>query len=110
MKTAELFGCTVYDVEGREVGAVRDLHFRAVRDAATGVLVEYRLYALECGSGSALGDRLGYDRDYMAGPAPLRALFNRLRRDSYLVKWEDITRIERPRVETRRRTEEFERG
>lgn len=110
MKTAELFGCTVYDADGKVVGAVRDLHFRAVRDPVTDVLSEYRLYALECRIGSAVGDRLGYDRGYMAGPAPLKALFRKLKRESLLVGWEDITRIERLRIQTRRREEEFPRG
>jgi sporulation protein YlmC with PRC-barrel domain len=110
MKSAELFACTVYDADGRPVGPVRDLHFHAVRDPVTGALVEYRLYALECGSGSAIGDRLGYDRDYMTGPAALKALFRRLKRASFLVEWADVTRIRRPRVDARRRREEFERG
>lgn len=108
MKAAELFSCIVYDADGKSLGAVRDLHFDAARDPVTGALVEYRLDALECGTGLALGNRLGYDRDSMSGPALLAKLFRVLRRRSLLVKWGDITRIERPRVETRLRAEEFD--
>lgn len=108
MRSVELLGCTVYDADGRALGSVRDLHFQAVHDPTSGVLVGYRLDALECGD-VALGHRLGYGREYMVGPALLQALFRPLRRRSFLVKWADVTRVERPRVETRLRPEEFDR-
>jgi hypothetical protein len=66
----------------------------------------YRLDALIVG-GRAVGDRLGFTRHEMKGPWPLTVLFPRLARHSYLVRWEDVTRFDRPRIEIRRRASDL---
>jgi hypothetical protein len=76
-----------------------------VRRASTGKPA-YRLDALIVG-GRAIGDRLGFTRHEMKGPWPLTVLFRRLARRSYLVRWEDVTRFDRPRIEIRHRARDL---
>lgn len=106
LRAAQLLGSTVYDADGVVGGSVRDLVFTADRHPRTGEIVGYRLVALECGS-VGLGHRLGYTRNSMAGPLPLRAVLRRLVRRSSLVPWHDVVAVSEDRVDTRLRVADF---
>lgn len=107
MRLAELLGCRLFDCDGTEVGSVHDVRFIADGPPYAGTgNPSYRLSALIVGS-RAVGDRLGYVRHEMKGPWPLPLLFSRLARRSYLVRWEDVTRFDRPRIEIRCRGREL---
>jgi hypothetical protein len=107
VRLAELLGCRLFDCDGTEVGSVHDVRFIADGPPYAGTgNPSYRLSALIVGS-RAVGDRLGYVRHEMKGPWPLPLLFSRLARRSYLVRWEDVTRFDRPRIEIRCRGREL---
>lgn len=106
MRIAELLGCQLFDRDGDQVGTVHDVRFIADGPPYATGKPSYRLTALIVG-GKAVGDRLGYVRHEMKGPWPLPQLFQRLGRHSYLVPWEDVTRIDRPRIETRCRARDL---
>ena len=107
MRLAELLGCRLFDCDGTEIGSVHDVRFVADGPPYPGTgMPSYRLDALIVGA-RAVGDRLGYTRRDMKGPWPLTVLFPRLARHSYLVRWEDVTRFDRPRIEIRRRVRDL---
>lgn len=107
MRAAELLGCRLYDCDGTEVGSVHDLRFVADGPPYAGTgKPSYRLAALIVG-GKAVGDRLGYTRHEMKGPWPLPQLFNYLARRSYVVRWQDVTRFDRPRIDVGCRTSDL---
>jgi hypothetical protein len=98
MRLAALMGCRVFDADGVEIGGVHDVRF--VADGAPyapGGRPAYRLAALVVGS-AGIGGRLGYVRDEMRGPWPLAAVFRRLARSSYEVTWDEVDRVERPKI------------
>jgi sporulation protein YlmC with PRC-barrel domain len=81
----------VRDRNGEEIGKAHDVF--AVRGGPKlGDEPAYRLEHVIAGRG-AFGDRLGYDRHDMTGPAPLAMLFNRLKRGALGFRWTDIARI-----------------
>jgi hypothetical protein len=81
----------VRDRNGELVGKAHDVF--AVRDGPTlGNEPAYRLEHVIAGRG-AFGDRLGYGRHDMKGPAPLKLLFDRLKRGALGFRWADIARI-----------------
>jgi hypothetical protein len=107
VRIAELLGCRLFDCDGTEIGSVHDVRFVADGPpyAHTGKPA-YRLAALIVG-GTAVGDRLGFVRHEMNGPWPLTVLLPRLARHSYLVRWEDVARFDRPRIEIRCRASDL---
>lgn len=105
MRATELLGCTVYDADGQVVGHVHDLRLQP-RAGASG-WTGYRLTGLACGTAAPVGHRLGYVKRDMGGPWPLAAIFRRLARRDVLVEWADVTSVERPRIEIRRRLAEL---
>ena len=107
MRLAELLGCRLYDCDGTEVGSVHDVRFIADGPPYAGTgNPSYRVAALIVG-GKAVGDRLGYVRREMKGPWPLPWLLSRLAHRSYLVAWDDVTRLDRPRIEIRSRASDL---
>jgi hypothetical protein len=109
MRAIDLLGAAVYDVDGRPVGAVRDLRFQAggpaVKDSGRPA---YRLVALECGAGG-LAHRLGYGHRELAGPWPLTILLRRLARRSVVVDWGDIATIDGGKISLSTRAESLRR-
>jgi hypothetical protein len=107
MRGTELLGATVYDSDGRSVGAVRDLRLAmggaAVQDSGRPA---YRLVALECGP-AGVAHRLGYGRRPLSGPWPLTVLVRAMIRRSVLVDWADVVSIHGGRIEIRRRRDEL---
>ena len=85
MGATNLPGATVFGSEGHEVGAVRDLHFRAGgRDVADGGRPVYRLTEIECGP-VGVAHHPGYGHRDLAGPWPIDQILTRLARASFLV-------------------------
>jgi hypothetical protein len=107
MRATELLGATVYDSDGRAVGAVRDLRLavggEAVPDSGRPA---YRLAALECGP-VGVAHRLGYGRRPLNGPWPLTVLVRALIRHSVLVDWADVVSVRGNRIDIRRRRDEL---
>jgi hypothetical protein len=86
---------------------VHDIRFVAAGPPYAGTgKPSYRLDALIVG-GRAAGDRLGFTRHEMKGPWPLTVLFPRLARHSYVVRWADVTRFDRPKIVIRHRAAEL---
>ncbi|MFC0531956.1 PRC-barrel domain-containing protein [Phytohabitans kaempferiae] len=106
MRATDLLGATVYDVEGKPVGAVRDLRFEVQPANGSGAEVRHRLTALECGP-IGLAHRLGYDHGDLLAPWPLTPLLRRLTGRSLIVRWSDVTRISDARVEISRKRAEL---
>lgn len=95
MTGAELIGCEVIDACGRTVGHVHDLVFLLETEDGP---PRFELVALECGK-AGIGHRLGYMRDAMVGPWPLKVLFRWMYRHSRVVEWSEVRRIDPPRIE-----------
>ncbi|GAB3155478.1 hypothetical protein GCM10027290_51690 [Micromonospora sonneratiae] len=106
MRATDLLGATVYAVDGKPVGSVRDLQFEARPGDGPGDAMRYCLTALECGP-IGIPHRLGYARGDLLGPWPLTPLLRRLSGRSLLIPWSDIVRISGARIEISRRRDEL---
>jgi PRC-barrel domain len=100
MRAAELMGLPVYDADGELVGHVHDLRLDSSgKPGCAG----YRLSALACSGKYAVGHRLGYGDEDMAGPWPLNRLFRRFAARARVVDWADVTAVTPERIEIARR-------
>ncbi|WP_103351367.1 hypothetical protein [Amycolatopsis sp. CA-128772] len=101
MRAGELLGRPVRDVNGRDLGAIREIRAEAATRpdglpelVVRGVIVGRTRVRL-----------FGYQRHDQRGPAPLVALIRRLHRHSRYVAWEDLdlsgqeVRVRRPFAE-----------
>ena len=96
----------VRDRNGDLIGKTHDVF--CIRDGpALGGEPAYRIEHLIAGRG-AFGDRLGYDRHDMTGPAPLAALFNRLKRGAVGFRWSDIAEVDAERITLHRTIAELD--
>jgi hypothetical protein len=89
VRISDLLGRPVLDVDGVDVGEVHDV--RLVQDGPLlgGVQAALRVDALLVGGGT-VSVRLGYHRNRVRGPAPLRALFTALERHARVVPWPEV--------------------
>lgn len=89
MRLSELLGRPVVDVDGVELGEVRDV--RLVRDGPVqGEFgAAFRVDGLIVGRWE-VASRLGYDRLGVAGPWLVATIVKRLGRSSRFVSWEDV--------------------
>jgi hypothetical protein len=89
VRISDLLNRAVVDAAGTELGRVHDV--RLVQDGPLleGVQAAFRLDGLVVGGGT-LGIRLGYHRNQVRGPAPLRALFTRLERRAHYAPWREV--------------------
>jgi len=102
VRISDLLGRRVVDVDGSDVGEVRDV--RLVQDGPLeGVQAALRLDGLVVGGHGALSVRLGYHRNHVRGPALLRSLFTALERRARYVPWLDVILDDDGPVRLRRR-------
>jgi sporulation protein YlmC with PRC-barrel domain len=97
MRLADLLDAEVRDAGGNRIGHVHDV--RLVQDGplvgafGAGLRVEGLLVGP-----TAVGVRLGYERDRLRGPWALKALFRAMHRGLRVVRWRDIAAIQEGRV------------
>jgi sporulation protein YlmC with PRC-barrel domain len=90
MILGDLFGDRVVDAAGHRVGFVTDARFLQDRGAP---LTEVRLFGLIVSPRSRISS-LGYERRGVRGPAPIAGWIRRRHRGTFLVRWEDVARVE----------------
>ena len=106
MRMSDLLGAEVLDVEGTRIDRVYDV--RLVQDGppigpfGAGL----RLRALLIGP-TAIGARLGFERNDVRGPWPLRVAFAALHGASEVPTWEQIASIEEGRIRLRVRADQL---
>src|SRR3954451_18709211 len=93
MHMSEVIYSRVLDVEGRSLGRVEDV--RLVQDGPmlTNFGAALRVDGLFVGH-SMIGLRLGFDRQHVKGPWPLKALFSRLERRGRFVPWDRVEAVD----------------
>ncbi len=103
IRVTALLDKKVVDVDGIEIGKSHDLF--AVRDGPrVGRTPSFRIYHLIGGAG-AFGDHLGYERQDVIGPLPLRSFFSWLKRRAHGFDWKDIKQISRDEIVLRRKAD-----
>lgn len=107
MRATDLIGCDVYGSDGERIGRVHDLRFEMTW---TGKRLTLRLSGFDCRDSLALGHRLGYGQGEMAGPWPLKPLFERRMRARLQIDWADVETAQRPDIVLRRTRRELESG
>jgi sporulation protein YlmC with PRC-barrel domain len=100
VRATDLLGSDVVDSAGVRVGHVHDLRMTQDGPPQGDFGAALRLERLLVGPAS-IGSRLGFDRDDMRGPWPLRELFRRLHRRRRSVRWDQIAVIETSRIRLR---------
>ena len=109
MRMSDLLGADVLDIEGTRIDKVYDV--RLVQDGppigpfGAGL----RLRALLIGP-TAIGARLGFERNDVRGPWPLRVAFAALHGASEVPTWEQIASIEEGRIRLRVRVDQLGRS
>ena len=98
MILTDLLGSEVFGP--RFLGYVTDARFVLDEDSTDQPTPTARLYGLVV-SPHARSSSLGFERSGIRSPWPIAALVNWRHRDSFLVRWSDIQRIERRRVQLR---------
>jgi hypothetical protein len=93
VRVSDLLRCRVIDVDGAVVGRVSDV--RVVQDGPImrGLQAAMRVDALVVGRGG-LAERLGFIRNRVEGPWPLRVLFERLERRARVVAIGDVASVD----------------
>jgi hypothetical protein len=98
MILTDLLGSEVFGP--RFLGYVTDARFVLDEASTDQPTPTARLYGLIV-SPHARSSSLGFERSGIRSPWPIAALVNWRHRDSFLVRWSDIQRIERRRVQLR---------
>jgi hypothetical protein len=98
MRLSDLLGAEVLDEAGGSAGRVHDV--RLVQDGPVlgGFGAGLRVDGLLVVGRRAVGARLGYDRNRMRGPLPVKLLFGWVRHDGRYVAWDRVERLEDGRV------------
>jgi sporulation protein YlmC with PRC-barrel domain len=101
MRIADLLGAEVRDAGGNRIGRVHDV--RLVQDGPpVGAFgASLRIDGLIVGP-TAVGVRLGFERDRLRGPWALKALFRTMHRGLHVVGWRDVAVIQERRIDLRR--------
>jgi sporulation protein YlmC with PRC-barrel domain len=100
MRIGDLLDAEVRDAGGNRIGRVHDV--RLVQDGPpVGAFgASLRVDGLVVGP-TAIGVRLGFERDRLRGPWVLKALFRTMHRGLHVVGWRDIAAIQEHRIELR---------
>jgi hypothetical protein len=98
MIATDLLGSEVFGP--RFVGYVSDLRFVLDESSTDQPTPTARLYGLVV-SPHARSSSLGFERSGVRSPWPIAALVHWRHRDSFLVRWADIARVEPRRVQLR---------
>jgi hypothetical protein len=97
MRLSELLHSDVVTTDGQALGRIKDA--KLVQDGplvgAFGASLRVEGF---CVGGGALGIRLGFDRDSVRGPWPLKALFMWLQRRAAYFTWDQVRSCEEGRV------------
>jgi len=109
MRMSDLLGAEILDAEGTTIGRAYDV--RLVQDGPPlgpfGAAL--RVESLLIGA-NAIGARLGFERDDLRGPWPLRVMFDALRGRILVPTWEEIASIEEGRIRLRVAADRLERS
>ena len=89
MKLSELLDASVVDESGRELGRVHDVHLVQDGPLVPGFGAALRVNTLIVGRGT-VGVRLGFRRDAMKGPLPLKVFFRWLLRQTEPIEWSRV--------------------
>jgi hypothetical protein len=89
MKLSDLLDARVVDEQGRGLGRVHDVHLVQDGPLVPGFGAALRVDELIVGRG-AVGARLGFHRDAMRGPLPLKAFFRWALRERQSIKWSRV--------------------
>ncbi len=90
MILGDLFGDRVLDAAGHRVGVVTDARF-LLPDGAEPTAI--RLFGLIVSPRSRTSS-LGYERRSVHGPAPIAGWIRWLHRGTFLVRWDDVARVD----------------
>jgi hypothetical protein len=97
MRMSDLLGAEVMDAEGTTIGRVYDV--RLVQDGPPigpfGSALRFRSLLI---GPTAIGARLGFERNDVRGPWPLRVAFDALHGRILIPTWEQIASIEEGRI------------
>ncbi|MCA1842326.1 MAG: hypothetical protein LC792_03875 [Actinobacteria bacterium] len=93
MKLSELLDARVVDERGRELRRVQDVHLVPDGPLVPGFGAALRADKLLVGRG-AMGVRLGFHRDAMKGPLPLKVFFRWLLRQAEPIEWSRVLQYE----------------
>ena len=93
MRITDILHSVVVDAAGESLGRVSDV--RLVQDGPllSNFGAALRVDGLFVGR-SALGLRLGFDRQHVTGPKPLKTFFSRLERRGHYVRWNQVGSVE----------------
>jgi hypothetical protein len=97
---SDVLGAEVLDVEGTKLGHVYDVRLVQEGPPIGPFGASLRLQALLLGA-TAVGARLGFERNDVRGPWPLRAAFSALHGRMRVATWEQIASIEEDRIRLR---------
>jgi sporulation protein YlmC with PRC-barrel domain len=97
MRLADLLDAEVRDAAGRRLGRVHDV--RLVQDGPPvgGFGAALRVEGFLVGP-TAIGVRLGFERDRLAGPWALKAVFRAMHRGLHVVGWRQVAAIEERQI------------
>jgi hypothetical protein len=97
MLISDLLKSDVFDESGELVGNVQDV--RMIQDGPVQGAFgpAFRVQGLVVGRRS-IGERLGFDRDLVRGPWPLKKMFARLHHAAKFVEWSLVRSIEGERI------------
>ena len=104
---SDILGAEILDVEGTELGHVYDLRLVQEGPPIGPFGASLRVRAMLLGA-TAVGARLGFERNDVRGPWPLRAAFSALHDRMRVATWEQIAAIEESRIRLRVKADRVE--